>query len=183
VACLAHTENTMSPINGISINHVALPISSDPLVSIAGQPSPQADSQPVAPTAPNASVKVALSVEGLRASASASAPSASTSTAAAQAKEMAQIRERIKELQQQIQEKQTELQAAQADRNLSAEQKSQRVSAASQQLASLNAALATATTQLLTAMKGKPELGGADSVQPIPYVKASGPQASSSQTT
>lgn len=170
----------MSTLTNVSINHSGTAaqknLNSDrPTMKIHALGS---DANPEAPIT-REGVKVDLSMEGLRASAS-SATSKSSSEAN-QAKQLQQIREQIKELQQQIQEQQAEMQAILANRSLSDEEKTRAVSTIAQQLANLNGSLASATAELLEAMQGKPKLSGSDAVHPLPFVHHS-TEAPSSQS-
>jgi TolA-binding protein len=115
------------------------------------------------------SVKVTLSLEGLKAAASSKSSDVIASNA--QAKRVEKIREQIKELQEKIREQQAELQSIQTSKGLSADQKVQRISAVSQQLAGLNSALAGMSAQLMEALKGQNQAAGGEGVQPLPFVR------------
>lgn len=160
----------MDMLSGVAIKHTVIPRNLELPANLSSQPAhaPAVQSDNGERSSAREDIKVNLSVEGLKASAS--AQKAGNSSQASQAKEIEKVRERIKELQQEIQEQQAQLQAIQADRRLTPEEKAARTSAISQQLASLNSALTSATSQLMEALKGRPKTSGADGVQPLPYV-------------
>ncbi|MBZ9780553.1 hypothetical protein K9857_03190 [Pseudomonas sp. REP124] len=161
----------MNSITGTSFNHNATHTRELQLNIPTAQPVKAATEPATAPTSmpPRESVKVNLSLEGLKASASSSDTKASP--AKDDAKMVEKIRKQMQELQEKIQEQQAQLQAVEANRNLSPEEKAQRVSAINQVLAGLNSSLASATAQLMLALKGTPEMKGGDAIQPMPFVR------------
>ena len=172
----------MDMLSGVAIKNTIIPRNLELQANISDQParSPAGQSDNGERSAGREGVKVDLSVEGLKASAS--AQKAGNSSQASQAKEIEKVRQRIKELQQEIQEQQAQLQAIQADKRLTPEEKAARTSAISQQLASLNSSLASATSQLMEALKGRPKTSGGEGVQPLPYVHHDASPISSSSS-
>jgi chromosome segregation ATPase len=162
----------MNTLSGVTIHHSDIPANRDIGAQITVQPALIANEVSSHAQTRDA-VKVNLSVEGLQASAS--AQSASKKPASNEDKDIAKIRERIKELQQAIQEQLAQLQSIQSSKNVSDDEKTQRIEAINQQLASLNASLASATAQLMEALKGKPKTAGAEGVQPLPFVQHESP--------
>ncbi|WP_346830080.1 hypothetical protein ABDX87_23810 [Pseudomonas abietaniphila] len=166
----------MNTLSGLTIHHSIIPSNRDIDARITVQPALTA-AEVSSSIQPRDAVKVNLSVEGLQAFAS--AQSDSKKPANTEAKEIAKIREHIKELQKALQEQQAQLQSIQSSKNVSDDEKTQRIQAINQQLASLNASLASATAQLMEALKGKPKTAGAEGVQPVPFVQHGAPASGS----